>query len=95
MIVKVPEGTPGSKVHYGPNHRRWMFEHRYVMQQMIGRALVDGEQVHHKNGVRNDNRPDNLELCDQVHPRGVRVRDKLKHMTDAELEAELARRRKL
>lgn len=39
-----------------------MPQHRWVMEQMLGRKLVRGESVHHKNGIRHDNRPDNLEL---------------------------------
>ena len=37
-------------------------EHRLVMEEMLGRKLIDGEQVMHRNGDRADNRPENLQL---------------------------------
>jgi hypothetical protein len=51
-------------------------EHRHVMEQMLGRSLLPREEVHHRNGVRADNRPANLELWSTSQPPGQRVEDK-------------------
>lgn len=54
-------------------------EHRVVMSEMLGRPLLPGENVHHRNGVRTDNRPENLELWVVSQPEGQRVEDVVAH----------------
>lgn len=71
QVVKVGKGAAGAMKH------GWMLRHRYVMKQVLGRPLEPHERVHHKNGDRADNRPENLELwkVKKKDPAGVRAAD--------------------
>jgi hypothetical protein len=57
-------------------------QHRFVMSQMLGRPLERFENVHHRNGVRDDNRPENLELWTKPQLAGQRAEDVVKWVTD-------------
>jgi len=74
VVVGVPSDYPGAKKNgnYGQ-----ILEHRKVMQDLLGRPLIEAENVHHKNGVRSDNRPENLELWSRSQPSGQRVQEKV------------------
>jgi hypothetical protein len=74
-----------------------LMQHRRVMEQTLGRKLLPNENVHHINGKRDDNRPENLELWVKSQPSGQRPQDLVKwareilRLYEAEVETEADR----
>jgi len=50
---------------------KYVREHRHIMEQMIERPLISTEQVHHRDGNRQNNAPENLELRTGNHGIGA------------------------
>ena len=68
ITVYAPEHLNATKINRVPKHR-------LVMSEYLGRPLRRNENVHHKNGVKSDNRIENLELWVTAQPKGQRPQD--------------------
>ena len=77
--IKVAGGYIRLRLPYHPNANcvGYVMEHIKVMSDHLGRAILADETVHHKNGIRDDNRLANLELWTSHHCSGQRVTDKV------------------
>lgn len=86
--IKSKTGEEGYKNRDGyriisrPNHpnamrRGKILEHVFIMSEHLKRPLFKHESVHHKNGIRDDNRIENLELWSKSQPSGQRLTDKI------------------
>ena len=71
VVIKI-QGSKGVKA-------KRELEHRYIMSIFLGRKLETYESVHHKNGNKQDNELDNLELWVTKQPRGQRPKDLIEY----------------
>ena len=63
VYVLAPRDHPIKGKEHGK--RRYIAEHRLIMERHLGRVLLDSEKVHHRNANKTDNRIENLEIVQQ------------------------------
>lgn len=77
---------------------KYVYQHRQVAEEAIGRRLSTSECVHHINGVKDDNRAENLEILTRTK-HGKLHKDVILRLAETEsrvrkLEAELEKLRR-
>jgi hypothetical protein len=73
----ISKNHPNAKCRSPNSGKGQIMEHVWIMSNHIGRPLEKHENVHHKNGIRDDNRIENLELWSRSQPPGQRVEEKI------------------
>lgn len=62
--------------HPEANREGYVFEHRLVMEQQLGRPLAADETIHHINGIKDDNRPENLAVMTHSEHMSLHMKEK-------------------
>lgn len=59
--------------HHRADRYGWVYQHVLVAEEKYGFLIPVGFTIHHENGVRHDNRPENLDLRVGPHGKGADV----------------------
>lgn len=85
VIVSIPKDSPYAPMAQKTKRGRLrIFEHRLVAAQKLGRLLEDWEVIHHINGIRDDNRPENIDVLPNhtVHLGYTKIQEQLDTLTE-------------